>query len=107
MQFAGTSITSTGFEGIGLSTLASSIDGSALVLQLGTAAIGAGLSLLDDVNYCDTNQRGYLLMTVTLAAVRGEYIFVSIVKQPTYPVGAGRSITVAATATGTAARLIA
>lgn len=102
VEFAGTSVTSTGFEGVGLGSLASSIDGSALVPQLGNAAIGKGLGLIDDVNYCDTSQRGYLLMTVTPAAVKGEYVFVSTVKQPTYTTTVGRTITVAATPTGTA-----
>ncbi|NBT54250.1 MAG: alkaline phosphatase [Betaproteobacteria bacterium] len=107
VEFAGTSVTSTGFESVGLGTVASSIDGSALVPQLGTAALGAGLGLVDDVNYCDTNQRGYTLITVTAAAIKGEYVFVSSVKQPTYTSTIGRTITVAATATGTAAPVIA
>jgi alkaline phosphatase D len=107
VEFAGTSVTSTGFESAGLGTVASSIDGSALVPQLGNAAIGAGLGLIDDVNYCDTNQRGYMLITVTAAAIKGEYVFVSSVKQPTYTSTIGRTITVAATATGTAAPVIA
>ncbi|MDP9900815.1 alkaline phosphatase D family protein [Variovorax ginsengisoli] len=107
VEFAGTSVTSTGFESAGLGALASSIDGSALVPQLGNAAIGAGLGLIDDVSYCDTTQRGYLLMTITAAAVKGEYVFVSSVKQPTYKATVGRSITIAATASGTAAPVIA
>lgn len=107
IEFAGTSVTSTGFESVGLGTVASSIDGSALVPQLGNAAIGAGLGLVDDVNYCDTNQRGYTLITVTAAAIKGEYVFVSSVKQPTYTNTIGRTITVAAASTGTAAPVIA
>jgi len=100
VEFAGTSVTSGGFESAGLGTLASAIDGSALVPQLGNAAVGAGLGLIDDVNYCDTSQRGYVLMTITPAEVKGEYVFVSSVKQPTYTAAVGRTITVAATATG-------
>ena len=107
VEFAGTSVTSTGFESAGLGALASSIDGSALVPQLGNAAVGAGLGLIDDVNYCDTTQRGYLLMTVTAAAVKADYVYVSSVKQPTYTATVGRSITVAATASGTSAPVIA
>ena len=103
VEFAGTSVTSTGFEGVGLGTLGSSIDGSALVPQLGSSAVGAGLGLIDDVAYSDTSQRGYLLMTVTTAAVKGEYVYTSSVKQPSYTQAVGRTITVAATATGTAA----
>ena len=107
VEFAGTSVTSTGFEAAGLGALASSIDGSALVPQLGNAAVGAGLGLIDDVNYCDTTQRGYLQMTVTAAAVKAEYVFVSSVKQLTYTAAVGKTITVAATAAGTAAPVIA
>lgn len=106
VEFAGTSVTSTGFESAGLGTLASSIDGSALVPQLGNAAIGAGLGLIDDVSYCDTTRRGYLVMTVTAAQVKGEYVYVSSVKEPTYTATVGRTITVAATAGGTAVPVI-
>ena len=107
VEFAGTSVSAPGFESVGLGALASSIDGSALVPQLGAAAVGAGLGLIDDVNYCDTIQRGYLLMTVTPAQVKGEYVFVTSVKQPTYTASVGRTVTVAATATGTAPPVIA
>ncbi|MGJ7486497.1 alkaline phosphatase D family protein [Variovorax sp. LT2P21] len=107
VEFAGTSVSSSGFEGAGLGTLASSIDGSALVPQLGNAAIGAGLGLVDDVSYCDTTRRGYLVMTVTPAQVKGEYVYVSSVKEPTYTTTLGRTITVAATAGGTAVPVIA
>ena len=106
VEFAGTSVTSTGFESAGLGALASSIDGSALVPQLGNAAIGAGLGLIDDVRYCDTTRRGYLVMTVTPAQVKGEYVYVSSVKEPTYTATVGRTITVAATAGGTAVPVI-
>ena len=101
VEFAGTSVTSTGFESVGLGTLGSSIDGSALVPQLGSSAVGAGLGLIDDVNYADTSQRGYLLMTVTAAAVKGEYVYVSSIKLPTYTASVGRTVTVPATPTGT------
>ena len=107
VEFAGTSVTSTGFESVGLGTLGSSIDGSALAAQLGNTAIGAGLGLIDDVGYADTNQRGYMLMTVTPASVKGEYVYVSSVKLPTYTLTTGRTITVPATASGTAAPVFA
>ncbi|MFZ3118930.1 MAG: alkaline phosphatase D family protein, partial [Variovorax sp.] len=106
VEFAGTSVSSSGFEGAGLGALASSIDGSALVPQLGNAAIGAGLGLVDDVSYCDTTRRGYLVMTVTPAQVKGEYVYVSSVKEPTYTTTLGCTITVAATAGGTAVPVI-
>jgi alkaline phosphatase D len=100
VEFAGTSVSAPGFESAGLGGLASSIDGSVLVPQLGSAAIGAGLGLIDDVGYCDTVRRGYLLMTVTAAQVKGEYVFVSDVKQPTYTATVARTVTVSAAATG-------
>jgi alkaline phosphatase D len=97
VEFAGSSVSAPGFESAGLGALASSLDGSALVPQLGTAAIGAGLGLIDDLNYSDTIRRGYLLMTVTSAAVKGEYVYVDTVKSKTYTATVGRTITVAST----------
>ena len=99
VEFAGSSVTSSGFEGVGLASLASSLDGSALVPQLGAAAVGAGLGLVDDLNYADTIRRGYLVMTVTAASVKGEYVYVSTVKSKTYAASVGKTITVAAPAT--------
>ena len=96
VEFAGSSVTSSGFESVGLGELASSLDGSALVPQLGTAAIGAGLGLVNDLNYVDTKRRGYLLMTVTAASVKGEYVFVNTVKSKTYTASIGKTITVTA-----------
>lgn len=107
VEFAATSVSAPGFESAGLGSLASSIDGSALVPQLGSAAVGAGLGLIDDVGYCDTMQRGYLLMTATAASIKGEYVYVSSVKQPAYTASVGRTITVAATPAGTAAPVFA
>jgi alkaline phosphatase D len=46
--------------------------------------------------YADTIRRGYLLMTITAAEVKGEYVFVSTVKSTTYTASVGRTITVAA-----------
>jgi alkaline phosphatase D len=96
VEFATTSVTAPGFESAGLGALASSIDGSALVPQLGPAAVGAGLGLVNDVGWCDTTRRGYLLMTVSAAAVRGEYVFVSSVKSTSYSAAVGRTVTVLA-----------
>ena len=76
--------------------MASSLDGSALVPQLGNAAIGAGLGLIDDLNYSDSIRRGYLLMTVTADAVKGDYVFMSTVKSASYTASVGRSISVTA-----------
>lgn len=98
-EFATSSVTSTGFESVGLGGLAPSLDGSALVPQLGVSAIGAGLGLVDDLNYADTNRRGYLLMSITSTSVKGEYVFVDTVKSKTYTTSVGKTITVAAPAT--------
>ena len=97
VEFAGSSVTAPGFESVGLGAMASSLDGSALVAQLGSAAVGAGLGLVDDLNYADTIRRGYLLMTVTSDAVKGEYVFVSTVKSTTYTATVGKTINVSAT----------
>ena len=97
VEFAGSSVTAPGFESAGLGALASSLDGSALVAQLGAAAVGAGLGLIDDLNYADTIRRSYLLMTVTADAVKGEYVFMSTVKSQTYTATVGKTISVAAT----------
>jgi alkaline phosphatase D len=96
VEFATSSVTAPGFESVGLGALASSLDGSALVPQLGNAAIGAGLGLIDDLNYTDSTQRGYLLMTITADAVKGDYVFMSTVTSKTYSAAIGKTITVAA-----------
>jgi alkaline phosphatase D len=95
VEFACTSVTAPGFESVGLGDIGSSLDGSALVPTLGTAAIGAGLGLIDDVNYSDTARRGYLLITVTAEAVKSEYVYVSTVKSTVYTASIGRTISVA------------
>ena len=94
VEFAGTSVTSTGFESVGLGTVGSALDGSALVPQLGNAAIGAGLGLIDDLAYANSSDRGYLLMTVTANDVKGEYVYMSTVKSTTYTRRIGRTVTV-------------
>ena len=99
VEFAASSVTAPGFESVGLGAMASSLDGSALVAQLGSAAVGAGLGLVDDLNYCDSIRRGYLLMTVTSDAVKGEYVFVSTVKSTTYTAAVGKTINVTAAGT--------
>jgi alkaline phosphatase D len=92
VEFATSSVTAPGFESAGLGALASSLDGSAL----GANAVGAGLGLIDDLLYTDTIRRGYLMVTVTAAAVKGEFVFMSTVKSTTYSASVGKTITVAA-----------
>ena len=93
VEFAGTSVTSPGFESVGLGGFGSSIDGTAL----GPGAIGAGLGLVDDVGYSETSHRGYLMMTVTSDRVKGEYFFVDTIKSTTYAASVGRTVTVPST----------
>lgn len=93
-EFAGTSVSSPGFESVGLGALAGSLDGSALSTQLGSAAVGAGLGLVNDLTWCDTTRRGFLLMTFTADAVRGEYRFVNTVASRTYTSEVGQTVTV-------------
>ncbi|MEI8170855.1 MAG: alkaline phosphatase D family protein [Rhodoferax sp.] len=94
VEFAGSSVTSPGFESAGLGGLASSLDGTAVA---GPTVFGSGLGLVDDLNYSNTTQRGYLLMTVTAAAVKGEYVFMSTVTSKTYTPTIGKTITVTTT----------
>lgn len=96
VEFAASSVTSPGFESVGLGSLASALDGSALVPQLGAAAIGAGLGLVNDLNYTNSSQRGYLALTVTADAVKGDYVYMSTVKSTSYSATVGKTISVAA-----------
>lgn len=92
-EFAGSSVTSPGFESAGLGGLASSLDGTAVA----PGVQGTGLGLIDDLNYADTVRRGYLLMTATAASVKGEFVFVDTIKSKTYVATTGKTVTVAAT----------
>lgn len=102
VEFAAASVTAPGFESVGLGELAGALDGSTVVatLPLGAASIESGLGLVSDLRYTNSKQRGYLAMTVTADAVKGEYIFMDTVKSTTYQATVGKTITVAA-ATGT------
>ena len=90
VEFAGSSVTSTGFEGVGLGALGPSLDGSVL----GAAAVGQGLGLIDDLNYADTSRRGYLAITISAASVKGDYVVVDTVKSKTYKAVVGKTVTV-------------
>ncbi len=93
VEFAGSSVTSPGFESAGLGGLASSLDGTAVV----AGGYGMGLGLVDDLNYVDTIRRGYLLMTATAASVKGEYVYVDTIKSTAYKASTGKTVTVSAT----------
>jgi len=92
VEFAGSSVTSPGFESAGLGGLASSLDGTAVV----PGGFGMGLGLVDDLNYVDTIRRGYLLMTATATSVKGEYVYVDNIKTTSYVASVGKTITVKA-----------
>lgn len=94
VEFAGTSVSSPGFESQGLGSLGPYVDGSALSAQLGSAAVGAGLGLIDDVNYAETQSRGYLKLTVSASNVVGEYVFVDTTQSKAYTAKTGRTVTV-------------
>ena len=91
-EFAGSSVTSPGFESVGLGDLASSLDGTAVV----AGVQGTGLGLVDDLNYAETRRRGYLLMTASSAQMKGEFVFVDTIKSKTYTATTGKTVTVSA-----------
>ena len=72
-EFAGMSVTSSGFEG--------AFPPAAFPPATLAATIKA---LVDDIAYIDTSRRGYLLVTVTPAQIKGDYVYVSSVTSPTY-----------------------
>ena len=77
-----------------LGGLASSLDGTKVAPG---GVNGSGLGLVDDLNYSDTMRRGYLLMTITAASVKGEYVFVDTIGSTTYTASTGKTVTVSAT----------
>jgi alkaline phosphatase D len=99
VEFAASSVTAPGFESVGLGELAGALDGSTVVSTLppGAATIENGLGLVNDLRYTNSKQRGYLAMTVTADAVKGEYVFMDTVKSTTYQAVVGKTITVKAT----------
>ena len=88
-EFAGSSISSPGFESVGLGALGSSMDGTAVA-----PINGSGLGLVNDLNYVDSIRRGYLLMTASNSEIKGEYVFVNTVKSTNYTVLTGKTVTV-------------
>jgi alkaline phosphatase D len=91
VEFAGTSVSSPGFESVGLGALASALDGTVVA-----PVNGSGLGLVNDLGYADTIRRGYLLMTATNDDMKGEYVFVDTVKSTTYAASVGKTVTVTA-----------
>lgn len=92
-EFAGSSVTSPGFESVGLGSLAGALDGTAVA----PGVQGTGLGLVDDLNYADTQRRGYLLMTASSTQMKGEFVFVDTIKSNTYTATTGKTVTISAT----------
>lgn len=72
-EFAGMSVTSGGFESVF----------PPAVVPPATLA-GTIKALVDDITYIDTYRRGYMLITVTPAQAKGEYVYVSTVTSSSY-----------------------
>jgi len=98
VEFATASVTAPGYESGGLGELAPYIDGSGVAPG---NINGSRAGLIDDVNYVDTKRRGYLLMTVTAANVKGEFVFVDTIRSKSYTASIGKTVTVATTLNAT------
>lgn len=72
-EFAGMSVTSSGFEGV--------FPPSVVPPATLAATIRA---FVEDLNYVDTYRRGYMLITVTPAATKADYVYVSTVTSSSY-----------------------
>ena len=93
VEFAGSSVTSPGFESLGLASIAPALDGSINSKQW-IDGNGKNFGMIDDLNFIDTKSRGYLMMTFTLDYVKGEYIYLDTVVSNTYKSSIGKTITV-------------
>jgi len=93
VEFAGSSVTSPGFESLGLASIAPALDGSINSKQW-IDGNGKNFGMIDDLNFIDTKSRGYLMMTFTLDNVKGEYIYLDTVVSTTYKSSIGKTITV-------------
>ena len=72
-EFAGMSVTSSGFEGV--------FPPSVVPPATLAATIRA---FVEDLNYVDTYRRGYMLITVTPTATKADYVYVSTVTSSSY-----------------------
>jgi alkaline phosphatase D len=72
-EFAGMSVSSPGFESVFLPE----------VVPPATLA-GTIQQLVDDISYIDTSHRGFMLITVTAATAKGDYVYVSSVTSASY-----------------------
>ncbi|WP_230658144.1 alkaline phosphatase D family protein [Psychrobacter sp. I-STPA10] len=79
VEFATSSVSSPGFE---------EYLPNANPQQLQMALI----QLVKDLQYCDTHQRGYMLITVTAEQCQSDWIFVSDILKPTYSSEVGKTL---------------
>jgi len=96
-EFAGTSVSSPGLETVGMGDFAPLIDGTVLNTKLGSNASGVGLGLINDVNYANTKNRGYLKLTVNKETLSGDFIYVNNVLSKNYTGSIGKTITITST----------
>jgi alkaline phosphatase D len=72
-EFAGMAVTSSGFEGVFPPA------------QVPPASLAATIvALVDDLNYMDSSRRGYMLISVTQAGAKADYVYVSSVTSSSY-----------------------
>lgn len=85
VEFAVQSVTSPGFE-----AYLPNIDPKQLAMGLPMLVKGGALK------WCDTSQRGYMLVTATPEQCTSEWVFVSDITQPTYSSQVGKTLSVKA-----------
>jgi alkaline phosphatase D len=90
VEFAGSSVTSPGFESAGLGSFGPALDGRAV----SGGVVDTGLGLVDDLAWADTTRRGYLLLSLNRSEVQGQYVFVDTVSSTSYTAAIGQTVTV-------------
>ncbi|RZF53630.1 alkaline phosphatase [Acinetobacter halotolerans] len=82
------------FVGVELATSSVSSPGMEKYLNIPTAQLQqfefAFTALIDELNYCNLNQRGYLLVHLDEAQVQSQWMFVDSIKTANYTVDASR-----------------
>lgn len=82
------------FVGVELATSSVSSPGMEKYLNIPTAQLQqfefAFTALIDELNYCNLNQRGYLLVHLDEAQVESQWVFVDSIKKPEYMIDQAR-----------------
>ncbi|WP_038341956.1 alkaline phosphatase D family protein [Acinetobacter sp. A47] len=82
------------FVGVELATSSVSSPGLEKYLNIPLAQLQqfefAFNTLIDELNYCNLNQRGYLLVQFDAAQVQSQWIYVDSIKKPQYAIDQGR-----------------